>query len=75
MLSSSNAAAVSVVSVVVFAIGTHALDNGVGVRPTLGWNSWNIFAERLDEQVVRDTVRRFHPVTQSVGGRERLAPL
>lgn len=32
-----------------------ALDNGVGRRPTLGWNSWNRFGSRLDERVVRDT--------------------
>jgi hypothetical protein len=75
MPSSTNAAAVSVVSLVVFAIGTHALDNGVGARPTLGWNSWNIFAERLNEQVVRDTVRCFQPVTSQWAVGERLAPL
>jgi alpha-galactosidase len=31
------------------------LDNGVGVRPPLGWNSWNTFKGELTEEVVRDT--------------------
>mmetsp|Transcript_17686 Transcript_17686/g.46163 ORF Transcript_17686/g.46163 Transcript_17686/m.46163 type:complete len:437 (+) Transcript_17686:44-1354(+) len=34
-----------------------ALDNGVGQRPSLGWNSWNAFAGRLDEAVVRQTAQ------------------
>jgi hypothetical protein len=59
-----------VVSVVVFAIRTHALDNGIGARLTLGWNSWNIFAEQLDEQVVGDTVRCFTSDSVRVGRRE-----
>jgi len=36
---------------------TLALDNGVGLRPVLGWNSWNVFRDALDEAVVRDTAR------------------
>ena len=32
-----------------------ALNNGVGITPALGWNSWNFYRGALDEQVVRDT--------------------
>jgi alpha-galactosidase len=36
-----------------------ALDNGVGRRPTLGWNSWNIFACSVNETLMRDTMDAF----------------
>lgn len=32
-----------------------ALDNGVGRLPVMGWNSWNYFKDKLDEDVVRAT--------------------
>eukprot|EP00038_Savillea_parva_P006724 m.165464 g.165464 ORF g.165464 m.165464 type:complete len:427 (-) comp12565_c0_seq1:2250-3530(-) len=35
----------------------HSLDNGVGRRPTLGWNSWNLYKGRLDESLVRSTAK------------------
>jgi alpha-galactosidase len=31
------------------------LDNGVGITPALGWNSWNKFACNLDESVIKST--------------------
>ena len=36
-----------------------ALDNGVGQRPTLGFNSWNIFACSVNETLMRDTMDAF----------------
>lgn len=41
------------VLVVTISTVTSGLNNGVGMRPTLGWNSWNAFGSALDEQVVR----------------------
>jgi alpha-galactosidase len=32
-----------------------ALDNGVGQTPAMGWNSWNIFKDKLSEEVVKTT--------------------
>jgi alpha-galactosidase len=40
-----------------FGLPTLALDNGAGLRPTLGWNSWNVYKEALDENVVRETAK------------------
>jgi hypothetical protein len=33
------------------ACNTRALDNGLGQKPALGWNSWNTFKDLLDEKV------------------------
>lgn len=33
-----------------------ALDNGLGLTPPMGWNSWNKFACNLNESVVMKTV-------------------
>jgi len=39
---------------------TSALDNGVGLRPPMGWNSWNQFhCAGLNETVVRNVVDAF----------------
>ena len=34
-----------------------SLDNGVGLTPALGWNSWNFWRDALDEQVIRNTAQ------------------
>jgi alpha-galactosidase len=31
------------------------LNNGVGLTPAMGWNSWNKFACDLDEGVIKST--------------------
>ncbi|GAB7039027.1 ricin-type beta-trefoil lectin domain protein [Catenuloplanes niger JCM 9533] len=33
----------------------HALDNGVGRTPPMGWNSWNTFFCNINEQLIRQT--------------------
>ncbi|CAG8587951.1 6018_t:CDS:2 [Ambispora gerdemannii] len=33
----------------------YALDNGVGLTPSMGWNSWNKFACDIDEKLIRET--------------------
>ncbi|KAI5082671.1 hypothetical protein GOP47_0002414 [Adiantum capillus-veneris] len=35
--------------------GTHALNNGLGSTPQMGWNSWNHFGCQIDEQIIRET--------------------
>ena len=45
-----------ILSVAGFAPVAHALDNGVGRTPPMGWNSWNKFGcKDLNEKVVRST--------------------
>lgn len=34
-----------------------ALDNGLGLTPQMGWNSWNHFACNINEQLIRDTAK------------------
>jgi hypothetical protein len=36
----------------------NALNNGVGVTPALGFNTWNKFACRLTEDVIKDTAQQ-----------------
>lgn len=33
-----------------------ALDNGLGLVPQMGWNTWNKFACDIDEQLIYATV-------------------
>ena len=33
-----------------------ALDNGLGITPSMGWNSWNKFACNINETVIKHTV-------------------
>ena len=35
----------------ILAWSVNALDNGLGLTPPMGWNSWNHFACKVDEQV------------------------
>ena len=32
------------------------LDNGLGKTPQMGWNSWNKFACKINETIIRDTI-------------------
>jgi len=38
-----------------FLVSTLALDNGVGLTPPMGWNSWNKFACNIDETLIKQT--------------------
>ena len=31
----------------------------LGLRPAMGWNSWNIFTWDINEQLIRDVADRF----------------
>jgi len=33
-----------------------ALDNGLAIKPQMGWNSWNKFGCGINEQLIRDTI-------------------
>ena len=32
----------------------HALDNGVGARPPLGWSSWNHFNSHINADILKE---------------------
>lgn len=34
----------------------YSLDNGLGLTPQMGWNSWNHFACSIDEEIITDTI-------------------
>ena len=34
-----------------------ALDNGLGLTPQMGWNSWNHFACNINEEIILDTIK------------------
>ncbi|KAK5574590.1 hypothetical protein RB653_009843 [Dictyostelium firmibasis] len=35
----------------------NALDNGLGLTPQMGWNSWNFYACNINESVIMDTAK------------------
>ncbi|KAI8849494.1 glycoside hydrolase superfamily [Chytridium lagenaria] len=35
------------------ATAVHALDNGVGLKPAMGWSSWNLYACKIDENLIK----------------------
>jgi len=44
-----------IIVMVVLVWGVFSLDNGEGLRPPMGWNSWNHFWCGINEQIVRET--------------------
>ena len=34
----------------------YALDNGLGITPQMGWNTWNKFGCNINENLIRDTI-------------------
>lgn len=36
-------------------VSVSALDNGLGLTPPMGWNTWNTFACEIDEFLIKDT--------------------
>lgn len=42
-------------SVSVLITGIFCLDNGLGLTPPMGWNSWNKFACKIDEALIKQT--------------------
>lgn len=36
-------------------VGIAALDNGVGLTPPMGWNSWNHFGCGINENLIKQT--------------------
>eukprot|EP00980_Cylindrotheca_fusiformis_P024916 scaffold12720_cov152-Cylindrotheca_fusiformis.AAC.5 len=39
-----------------FLLGVNAVDNGLGLTPPMGWNSWNRFGCNIDETLIKETV-------------------
>ncbi|GFH19829.1 melibiase, partial [Haematococcus lacustris] len=44
----------SISVLLVFANVSHGLDNGVGLVPAMGWNSWNYFRCQINETLIRE---------------------
>ena len=45
-------------SIIVFMLASflvYSVDNGLGLTPQMGWNSWNAFAGSINEQLIKDT--------------------
>ena len=38
----------------------NSLDNGLGLTPQMGWNSWNKFNCNIDEQLIKETINVFN---------------
>ena len=53
-MSIQNIAVLAAVSYTAFAI-----DNGLGMTPQMGWNSWNSFACNINETMIHETVNAF----------------
>lgn len=41
--------------VTTFLLTVLALDNGVGLTPPMGWNSWNHFGCAINEKLIKQT--------------------
>ena len=44
----------NIVTMLILALKTYGLDNGVGLTPFAGWNSWNSFACNINESIVKN---------------------
>lgn len=42
--------------VAMMAAYTNALENGLGLSPQMGWNTWNKFGCNISEQLIKDSV-------------------
>ena len=38
----------------------NCLDNGLGITPPMGWNSWNVFGCNVTEKNIIDTIDAFN---------------
>lgn len=36
-------------------LATNCLDNGLGLTPQMGWNSWNHFGCKINEELIKST--------------------
>ena len=47
----------ALIAIAVIAAGVaHALNNGLGLKPQMGWNSWNKFACNINETLIINTI-------------------
>ena len=42
--------------VAMMAAYSNALENGLGLSPQMGWNTWNKFGCNISEQLIKDSV-------------------
>ena len=46
--------------VVIFSIvSIKSVNNGLGLTPQMGWNTWNKFACNINEQLIKETIDQF----------------
>ena len=45
----------SISAILLLASETLALDNGLGLTPQMGWNSWNKFGCNINENLIKQT--------------------
>ena len=38
-------------------VAVNALDNGLGLSPQMGWNTWNKFACEISEDLIKETMK------------------
>ena len=46
----------ALLAIAIIASAALALDNGLGIKPQMGWNSWNKFACNINEQLIINTI-------------------
>ena len=51
--------AACILASVLCALGCLALDNGLGLTPQMGWNSWNHFNRNINQTIMQDTADAF----------------
>ena len=51
--------AACILASVLCALGCLALDNGLGLMPQMGWNSWNHFNRSINQTIMQDTADAF----------------
>lgn len=44
-----------IITALLMVLAISCLDNGLGLVPPMGWNSWNKFACKINESLIRDT--------------------
>lgn len=40
---------------VLLIVAVQSLDNGLGITPPMGWNSWNHYGCNINESIVKET--------------------
>ena len=52
---------------------THAIDNGIGRTPPMGWRSWNAFGGRISQAIMTEQAIAMAATTGTADGRSLLS--